>query len=748
MIHTPIINSFYFLTSLRLNIALAFILTILFSSPFCFASAENSAYYAEILRLDPADPEKSYSDLIEQGIIIFNRRDDLVLACIPYEKMEKSGSYKAPDPFRSGKRDFRKPRLKPEPTMDVALPVSGADRILSGYHLPQAYDGTGVVVGFCDIGLDTRHISFRGPDGECRIKRVVRYTESDGKRESFSTPEEIFNFYTDNEDEKHATHVAGIMAGSDMKRYIHDNSYVSALSGVARGAEIVATMSELSDVGILCGVEDIIEYAKESGKPAVINLSLGSYIGPHDGSSLFCQYLDLCAEDAIICLSSGNEGDHTNYQSHPGADKSNPMRVRIADGNWTNFTLYGETDIYSPDGTEFELRIRVSDSRLDSEDAEVSRVYESDPLPLFPGKTSVISSEANPGIEGWQYSPQFAKYFEGTVYVEGGNDPENGRWCAKVMYDCITEDSISSDKPWGRYRLEIIASPVSRVRLDAFADGSHSFISNWHGNPYPPGSGMSISDLATGFKTVSVGMYCTGRDVERFNGTTDVSESKEPMTVTRHSSYGTLHDGRKMPLTVGPGMTIVSSWSGAYAKKNGTGECSALYDDKEGNIYYWGPMTGTSMSSPFVAGVIATWLQANPELSWRNVQDIISETNFFPDVEDAFTNPRYGMGVFNPFEGLKAVINSTEVTGISNNRNSLSMVAANGELTIINPSGSLCTLDILGLDGTFLYSARLGNERTMEIPINQIVDKPLSGPFIFRLRNGIDNPAVLKMVLR
>lgn len=45
-----------------------------------------------------------------------------------------------------------------------------------------------------------------------------------------------------------------------------------------------------------------------------------------------------------------------------------------------------------------------------------------------------------------------------------------------------------------------------------------------------------------------------------------------------------------------------------------------------GKSYYWGQMTGTSQASPFVAGVIATWLEANPELSPEDIQLILKKT--------------------------------------------------------------------------------------------------------------------------
>ncbi|MDE6810860.1 MAG: S8 family serine peptidase, partial [Muribaculaceae bacterium] len=192
------------------------------------------------------------------------------------------------------------------PAMERARFAFGADRIVTGEGLPRSFDGSNVVVGFSDIGFDPNHSNFLTEDGEeSRVKLFVNYNLKEGRRDVLDTPELISEYVSDDKTNYHATHVAGILAGRGTKK--------GEYKGMAPGADIVATTSTLHDVEILAGVEDIIAYSKRVGKPAVINLSLGNYAGPHDGTSLFSQYLDKCAEDAIICLSTGNEGLRTHH---------------------------------------------------------------------------------------------------------------------------------------------------------------------------------------------------------------------------------------------------------------------------------------------------------------------------------------------------------------------------------------------------------------------------------------------------
>ena len=50
-----------------------------------------------------------------------------------------------------------------------------------------------------------------------------------------------------------------------------------------------------------------------------------------------------------------------------------------------------------------------------------------------------------------------------------------------------------------------------------------------------------------------------------------------------------------------------------------------------GNL--WGVMSGTSMAAPTVAGIIAQWLQINPNLSPGDIKNVIAETA----IKDSFT---------------------------------------------------------------------------------------------------------------
>lgn len=236
--------------------------------------------------------------------------------------------------------------------------VSGmAPIVLQPARLVRPYTGSGVVTGFCDTGFDPNHIAFLDADGNSRVRLLVAYDEPNGERTVVDTPEGIASWTTDNVDEFHGTHVANIMAGG-----FRDGLYY----GLAPDADIVATTSQLYDAGLLSACEDIVDYAKSVGKPAVINLSVGSYNGPHDGSSLFCRYMDMLAEDAIVCLSAGNEGQRNNTFRAAFTEDFRIWRTRTMSGNWMQFDMNGMIDAWSHDtrpvGISFLIRDNVDSS--------------------------------------------------------------------------------------------------------------------------------------------------------------------------------------------------------------------------------------------------------------------------------------------------------------------------------------------------------------------------------------------------
>ena len=625
----------------------------------------------------------------EEGILL-RRRGNLALTYLPNKEREE---IEKKTPRKSDENDSRKGHggnaridigRTVSPTLDKAKAFYGASRVLTGDNLPKAFTGKGVVVGICDIGFDPSHPAFHDPlTGESRVRRITQYKEAQGERIDMRSPEEYITWTTDTTAHYHATHVAGILTGADDSL---------GYGGIASGADIVISTSQLSDVGLLAGVEDILEYAREVGKPAVVNLSMGNYTGPHDGTSLFSQYLDMLGEEALICLSAGNEGNegHSNSVTLHFTEENRSYGQRIHNYKWNQFDIQGMTDIWSADMRSLRLTPVVYDETI----SEI--IYRFPTIDLHSGREWGVSTLENPrGFE--EADAEFRRYYEGWIYAEGGINSENGRYNLSLLYDLHTTTE-SDAGPWARYNIGFLVEGEPGQRADVFTDGSYSRLRQIPGSP-APGSSFSISDLATGHNVLCVGMHTTRRSYPLATG--GLKGDYDEGTVNVNSSYATLLDGRVYPHTVAPGFIVVSAGSAPFlaANPNYMEDVCAI-SRTENKTWYWQPDGGTSMSSPYVAGFLATWLEADPTLTISDVKRIIASTNH-TDVPDP-DNPRHGQGWFDAYEGLKMVLRNVSVDSIDAVNPLPVLEMKGGRLLIFNPADEQLIITIADTQGRML----------------------------------------------
>ena len=556
-----------------------------------------------------------------------HRRGHLVLAQVPEERIGELADY--PHVVRLESQPSA------TPVMDCArtfcnLPAAVADAS------PLPLTGNNVVTGFCDIGFDPAHINFFDNDGKTRVRKIVQYTLEQPRPIVIDTPEEIMGWGTDNPDETHATHVAGIMAGG-----FDTNNY----NGIATESDIVATVSPLYDAYLLDGCEQIIDYARSVGKPAVINMSIASEIGPHDGTSLFNQYMDMLAEDAAVCISAGNSGERNCYIERTFSEERPTVRTYPRQWpSWSPLEAHGIIDIWGKDERQFSVDV-VGWSETGK---EIAYRWKGENL-LEPGTDIVICSpdlaEKFPG----HAEPLLPARFSGYIYLTAEVNPENDRY--NVSFICDVKDITTTDHYAAEYRFgpEITGSPGQGVEI--YASSNIFFLS-----PYDPlstngNSSRSVNDLCAGDNAICVGAITSRNTWPLTNGTTGSFDKLSVGSPAYFSSYGTLNDGTLLPHICAPGAVVVSSISTPYvnAHPDAAENTSAIFDS-DGTQYFWKNDQGTSMSSPFVAGVIALWLQANPDLTGKEIKDIVLSTASSPAFQPH--NPQWGHGLLDAAAGL------------------------------------------------------------------------------------------------
>lgn len=695
---------------MKLRYYLAIAITMISAVATYADDEEEVQYYPMILEYSR---DSDIASMESQGIIVFRHRDNMALACVPMSLLTGSG---APAKRIKGVPGIRniEPSRRAIPMMDEARTMYDADKIGTGDGLTAPYTGQGIVVGFCDTGFDPMHLNFLDTDGNTRVKRFVAYDELHGKRTYLDNQEDIAAFGSDTQETYHATHVAGILAGK---------CEGSPYTGMAPNADIVATTSDLYDVGMLAGAEDIIEYAKSVGKPCVINMSIGEYSGPHDGTTLFNRYLALLGQEALITMSAGNAGSSNGTMRCEFTDSKTNFRTRIHNMDWNQFVMYGVADCWSDDDTPFKAKILVLDEQAYADGThDGSEIVYELPIADCSDDTSVyVSSDSD---------SEFAKYFTGIVALDGGYDSRSGRRYVTVQYS-TTEEAVQTRGNWARYVLVIEVDGDPGAKVDVYCDNTYSRFTGFYGYDAPT-SERAISNLATGDNIICVGMYNSRATLPQLGGD-DISSGYTPGYVNQYSSYGTLVDGRVLPHTVAPGGGVISSYSSAFVQAYPDWIPSLCYKiEKDGNTYYWGNEVGTSMSAPYVAGCLATWLEANPSLSIDDVKKIIKDTNL-TEYPNNPSDPRHGQGWFQPYAGIKAALALKGVgagTMLMDTGNDVRLSYQMGTLTVWNPSGAHLQVDICNIQGMRVKSVNV-NDTVTEI---SLIDLPKS---VYLVRNSM-----------
>ncbi|MDR1879259.1 MAG: S8 family peptidase, partial [Bacteroidales bacterium] len=127
--------------------------------------------------------------------------------------------------------------------------------------------------------------------------------------------------------------------------------------------------------------------------------------------------------------------------------------------------------------------------------------------------------------------------------------------------------------------------------------------------------------------------------------------------IATFSSYGSTIDNRNKPDISAPGSSVTAAVS-SFTNHN-PGSVSQVVQF-EGRTYRFVSLSGTSMSSPFVAGVVALMLQANPALTPTEVKRIIAQTAYSDQYTQQHGSIRFGHG---KIDAYSAVSKSLETTG-------------------------------------------------------------------------------------
>lgn len=586
--------------------------------------------------------------------------------------------------------------------LNLARQEAGTDQIHKGTDLPQAYTGEGVVVGVVDAGFDYMHAAFRRPaDGALRIKRVWEQsaTTLDGASApakygygiELNTPELMEKAQGDSDSNSHGTHVAAIAAGSDAYK---DGAYV----GNAPDADIVLVALDLNtstNADISNAVQYIFDYADEVGKPCVVNLSLGNQDGPHDGTSTFDTMTDaMQGPGRLIVGAAGNHRtdafhiDHT-FATADAAPLRTFVKYKVAPSNSVSG---GTIEIWGEKGVDFTVDIAAY-STFNKKDARSTTVYPAE------GVTNV----------------DFGKYATGTWKVASEVSPLNGKPHV-VLTSALT--SIRNN-----YAIALTVTPKTAGRVNIWSDNTYLALESRdiEGFSAPDAASSTLCEIGgTGKRILTVGSYTT-RNEYTTNAGQQATLQETVGDLSSFSSYGPTVDGRMKPNITAPGCFIISAVSNNDASGN---LMYAEYNENFGRYNQYGYMQGTSMASPFVAGIVATWLQAYPQLTPEQLHEIVQNTARKDNFTATAPDNNWGYGKINALDGLRQCIEKQETGCVS--------VAMPFDGTVRITDGNIvlgfardtqATLCLTSMTGSTLFSKQLGKRsagETLSVAVPQL----------------------------
>ncbi|MBR4829752.1 MAG: S8 family serine peptidase [Muribaculaceae bacterium] len=601
-----------------------------------------------------------------------------------------------------------------EQCTDSTMKVTNVDDVLDGveHGLPQAYDGSGVIVGIIDSGYDYQHYAFRDPSDptRSRISRVYDTQNSTGHPARLGSTvlsgsifmgEQIDTLITDS-DGTHGTHTASIAAGTHYKGY----------GGMAPGADIVLCVSSnYLETEMANCMKYIYAYADSVNKPCVISLSVSVYNGDHDGRSYLSRAVaQLVGPGKVFVIAAGNNAGNVNGYSkyvygptttkHPFNAKLAYRNLELAETDYSFYyrSLWGE--IWARERNVIPvLQFHILDKRnrqivwksrmLNSFDtipaSEFSDYFEPNSWIdsvgyMMLSKVYINSNSRKYGVRFSVYNlrsksytvNQFGAYDSNyqiglTIFPPSISNPTNSR----LVDSCFLDVWISAGENY--FALDDRPIPVESL----WVEDNSIHTQEIEGYYAVPSDKCTINTFAVNDSLISAGNYAARNSHYSLNRDSVVSNPSIKIgDIYYNSSYeeeGYGPTGKALPTVCAPGVFVVAAGNRYSYFHNPLPDANPDLVLMGPDRSRWGVMTGTSMAAPTVAGIIAQWLQINPNLSPGDIKRIIAATakkdgfsmspRFGPNGKiDALAGVRYLLGL--PYEPVLGDVNGDGIRSI------------------------------------------------------------------------------------
>jgi hypothetical protein len=555
---------------------------------------------------------------------------------------------------------------------DTMRVKSRVERIQLGEApLAEAYNGENVIVGLIDTGVDHAHPDFRDENGGTRILRywdqtlpVNGQTPQPYGYGQVWTREQINAGLMTSVDQPgqngHGTTVTGVAAGNGLANGTN--------KGVAPKADII--MVSVSFGGnfrakVADGVHYIMETAASFGRPAAANISVGSYLGSHDGLDAAALFIDdvLTAQPgrAVAC-GAGNSNTQPAYH----------LRTEV--GPDTTFTWFTRTST--------GLGYQAVYFQLWADTADFNNVHYAvgadRPSPSFQYRGRTPFHTAAQNAAGmitdtlWSFSGHRLGVVDYFLTPRGGQyllevhmrQPDSSTYNFRFMTTGSGRFDVWSHSVHGTSNMVLSPLPSAAVQPDivhyVLPDKNKHIVDSW-----------ACSD-----HVITVANYCNKITYLDYNGNYTNASGGSVNDLAESSSFGPTRDERMKPDIAAPGTICLTPAPLAHIQ--------SLLDNNNGHAVAPGGWHirngGTSIASPVVTGTAALYLQQCNNATADQVRAAIIASAFPDEFTGEVPNNRWGHGKLDAFNAL--------VTGM-----------VQGPVNVTAPEG-MCEGDAVVVDAT------------------------------------------------
>ncbi len=597
------------------------------------------------------------------------------------------------------------------PTMKEARYWSHVDEVHAGKSLYTPFKGKNVIIAVIDQGFEFRHAAFLDKDGNSRVKWLWdRSGFSPYKNDDKSkTPTSQIPISTDAQDhgaKGHGTHTTGIAAGSD----VGNEQY-----GVAPEADIIMIPSTFVDTEVLEDVQFVKTKAKLQNKPWVVNMSFGSQEGPHDGSRPYDQNMSRLGggKGGILVASAGNHGDMNIHVK---------STIPVSQSRYVVFDFRNRKPLKEEDRKK---KMLIFDLWAQSTDG-IDRLQVK-PFLLINNKVEFMD-ETFWKKYGWfeDNRSQETKKIETKIWMRLPlirHEKNDSTILFGLRITNIAKDKEEVIHGWLSQEATYVKQSFPKIPYEQILRGDNDY---------------TIADAAGNIPAaITVGAY-TSRNSHNNKLTNRGYNFNMPIGSRSYfSSMGpVLNPAVKKPTVLAPGALICSAYNKLYPNFD---ENDWLLSEKvtiNGDYFYYADEQGTSMASPYVAGVIALWLEANPNLTHADIEKILEKTSYKLQGARNVWTKQEGYGRINAYEGLKMALKMANIdltTGqpISDKPTSIERVSGSAQpvtlqgdkdewKVLFNNPERTATLSFLTLDGRVALQRSLqqiiqGQEETFSL---------------------------------